>query len=121
MNTFPIATDVIAHGAEMVVGIEPVTDFDTGAQKTDKDGTPKWKIQFVYLAPGARKRELVEVGFASHKEPEFAPGSVPVFKGLVGRHWSNENAYGYSSGVALSAEEVGFRSAPSVEREPVAA
>ena len=120
MNQIPIDPAVFDQQLVMVVGCEPVVDFDTGAQKTDKDNVPKWKLQVLYKTERARKPEVVEIGFATPTQPEFGPESRPVFKGLVGRPWSNENQYGYSSGVALSAEQVGFRKPPSAERTAAA-
>ena len=116
MNQFPIDTAVFDQGIVMVVGCEPVVDYDSGVQKTDRENVPKWKLQVLYRANGARRPEVVEVGFATATQPEFDAESRPVFKGLVGRLWSNENQYGHSAGVAISAEQVGFRNAPSTER-----
>ncbi len=126
MNQIPVDAAMFDQCVLMVIGAEPVLDFETQAHKTDRDGLPKWKLQMLYKAPMARKPEVVEVGFAAAEVPELSPTSRPVFKGLVARHWDNENAYGYSSGVALSAEAVGFRDAPSASangshKEPVAA
>jgi len=121
MKQFPIDTAVFDQCTLMVVGCEPVVDFDTGAQKTDRDNVPKWKLQILYKAEGAPRPEVVEIGFATATAPEFDPTSRPVFKGLVGRPWANENQYGFSSGVALSAEQVGIRQAPSARRESAAA
>ncbi len=125
MNPIPVDAAVFDQCVQMVVGVEPVLDFDSQAHKTDRDGMPKWKLQLLYKAPNARKPEVVEVGFAAVEVPDVSPTSRPLFKGLVARHWSNENDYGYSSGVSLSAEQVGFREAPSAsngsKREPAAA
>lgn len=104
-----------------VIDIEPVLDFDTQKQKTDKEGAAKWRLQLLYKAPNARKPEVVEVGFATTDRPSPAPTDRPVFAGLVARHWENTNEYGTSSGLSLSADKVTFRSPPAATRKETAA
>ncbi len=103
-----------------VIAVEPVLDFQTQTQKTDREGANKWRLQLLYKAPTARRPEVVEVGFASPDQPEPGPTDRPVFAGLVARHWENTNEYGTSSGLSLSAEQITFRSAPQ-RREASAA
>lgn len=123
MNQIPIDTNQFVANIVGVVAIDPVTDYDTGEHKTNRDGTPKWRLQVIYQ-PAGRRRELVDIGFAAATEPMPGPGDRPVFVNLVGRHWANQNDYGYSSGIALSCDELKFRSAPANgarDREEVAA
>ena len=116
MNSVPIDPTVFDQCVRAVIDIEPVLDFDTQQQKTDREGAAKWRLQLLYKAPNARKPEVVEVGFATPDRPTPSPNDRPVFAGLVARHWENTNEYGTSSGLSLSAESVTFGSAPSSQR-----
>ena len=113
MNSVPVDPAVFDQGVMAVIAVEPVLDFNTQMQKTDREGAAKWRLQMLYKAPTARKPEVVEVGFSSPDQPQVAQGDRPVFAGLVARHWENTNEYGTSSGLSLSAEKVTFRSAPA--------
>ena len=109
MNAFQIDSNWFTHNIKGLIDIEPVIDFDTKQQKADRDGMPKWRLQLLFKTPDMRKPEVVEVNFATDEITRVEPGmAVPVFKGLTGRHWSNQNAYGYSSGVSISADEIEF-------------
>ncbi|MEM9656351.1 MAG: hypothetical protein AAGA65_30005 [Actinomycetota bacterium] len=122
MNVVPVDPNVFDKSVMAVIGVEPVLDFDTEAQKVDRrTNAPKWRLQLLYKAPTARKPEVVEVGFATDEVLDINPTDRPVFTGLVARHWENTNEYGTSSGLSLSAEAITFRSAPSASRKPVEA
>ncbi len=114
-------TAIFDQGVRAIIDIEPVLDFDTQMQKTDRDGAAKWRLQLLYKAPAARKPEVVEVGFATADRPNPGPDDRPVFVGLMARHWENTNEYGTSSGLSISADAVTFRSPPAAKREPAAA
>ena len=121
MNSVPVDPAAFDQSVRAVIDIEPVLDFDTQQQKTDREGAAKWRLQLLYKAPTARKPEVVEVGFATADRPNPGPNDRPVFAGLVARHWENTNEYGTSSGMSLSADTVTFRSPPSAKKEPAAA
>ena len=115
MNVVPVDANLFSAHIVGVVAIDPVTDYDTGEHKTDRDGIPKWRVQVIHQVPG-RRRELVDVNFAASTEPSPGEGARPVFTNLQARHWENQNAYGYSSGLSLTADEVSFRTAPNNNR-----
>ena len=121
MNSVPIDPAVFDQCVRAIIDIEPVLDFETQQQKTDREGANKWRLQLLYKAPNARKPEVVEVGFATPDRPNPGPTERPVFAGLIARHWENTNDYGTSSGLALSADTVTFRAPPSSRKEPAAA
>ncbi len=121
MKSVPVDPNEFDRNVMAIIGIEPVLDFDTGQQKTDRDGAPKWRLQVLYKTPRQRKPDVEEIGFATADLPEPGPMDRPVFVGLMARHWENTNDYGTSSGISLSAETVTFRSPPSQQREPAAA
>ena len=119
MNTYPLDTKLILANIESVVALDPVVDLDTGEQRRDRNGVPRWKLTVVYNDPGAYRRELLEIGFASPKALEPGSGDELVITGMSGRPWQRQNAYGFNSGFAVSAETVAFR--PRNSREPAAA
>jgi hypothetical protein len=92
------------------VGIDPVTDFETGEHRRNRDGVLRWKLTVLYQEPG-RKKELVEISFAAPSAPEAEPGAQVVLSGLVARHWETTNEYGTNSGVTLAADTIGFQPA----------
>ena len=119
MKNIPVDIAAIMAGIQSVVGLDPVVDYDTGEQRRDRNGVPRWKLTVLYQ-DGRRKRELVEIGFAAVDAPEPSPGAQLVLTGLSARPWENSNEYGFSSGVTLSAETVRFNP-PTQRREPAAA
>jgi hypothetical protein len=121
VRTIPVDIAAFMGKVQSVVALKPVVDFDTGEQRRDRDGTPRWKLTVLYLEDPKRKLELVEIGFAAAEAPEPSPGAELVLAGLVGRHWENTNEYGTNSGVALSAGSVGFKPAAGTGRDRVAA
>lgn len=108
MKQIPIDLNEFNDNIKAFIGIEPVVDFDTGEHRKDRDGRAKYRLQLLYKTARQRKPDVVEVGFASHEEPQLHDGTRPAFHGLIGRHWHNENEYGASSGVSLSAEAIDF-------------
>lgn len=108
MRNIPVDINAFLSKVVGPVGFDPVVDYDTGEHRRNNDGVPRWKLTVLYQDQG-RKKELVEIGFAAPQPPERASESDQlVLQGLVARHWENTNAYGTSSGVALSADTVGF-------------
>lgn len=119
MRSYPIDLAAFMPNVESVVALDPVVDLDTGEQRRDRNGVLRWKLTVLYNDPTAYKRELVEIGFASPTPLEPGPGDELMLTGLSGRPWNRQNAYGFSSGFALSAEQVAFK--PRGRREPAAA
>jgi hypothetical protein len=112
MRTIPVDINAFMASVQSVVALDPVVDYDTGEQRKDRDGVPRWKLTVLFQEEN-RKRELVEVGFAAATTPEPSPGAELVLTGLVARHWETTNDYGTNSGVSLSAQSVGFKPAAS--------
>jgi hypothetical protein len=110
MRNVPVDINTFQINVIGPVGIDPVTDFETGEHRRTRDGIPRWRLTLLYQEPGRRK-ELVEIGFAAPTPPEAEPGAAVVLTGLVARHWETTNDYGTSSGITLSADTVGFRPA----------
>lgn len=108
MRSIPVDINTFMTNIRGVSGIDPVTDFDTGEHKRDKEGVKRWKLEVLYREPRMSKSEVVQVAFSAHDEPDVNGGEL-VITGLVGRPWSNSNDYGHSSGVSLQADSVTFR------------
>jgi hypothetical protein len=110
VRTVPVDIPLFLSHVVAPVGIDPVTDFETGEHRRNRDGVPRWKLTVLYQEPG-RKKELVEVAFAAPTAPEAAPGDQVVLSGLVARHWEATNDYGTNSGITLAADTIGFQPA----------
>jgi hypothetical protein len=121
VRSYPIDSATILANTESVVALDPVVDIETGEQRRDRNGVLRWKLTVLYNDPGGYKRELLEIGFAANTPPEPGPGDELVINGLAGRPWERQNAYGYSSGFALSAEAISFRPRSRRSSEPAAA
>jgi len=109
MRNYPLDTNAIKANTIATVSVDPVVDFNTGEQKRDKDGIPKWRLEILVREPGATRSEVDHINFAAHEPPTATTPDEMVLTGLVGRPWSNENDYGHSSGVAMSAKSVRFQ------------
>lgn len=120
MNTFQIDAEWFTRSIRGLIDVEPVVDYDTKQQKTDKNNLPKWKLQLLWKTPemGTKKPLVVEVGFATDEVIQVEPGMTPTFHNLVGRHWENQNTYGYSSGVSMSADRIDFNTTNAKAPKP---
>jgi hypothetical protein len=97
MRDFPI--DIEAFMANMTpYGVAPVVDPETGEQRRDRDGVPKWKLRLIHDNPtDTRKPEFVEVGITEHGDRlNTKDGPWPTFTTLTGRMWEMNGRSGLS-------------------------
>ena len=92
-----------------VSDIEADVNYQTGEHKTNRDGVPMWRLELLVRRPGTGRSVVDQIRFPSPEAPVIDPTAELVVVSLVGRHWENENDYGYSSGIALSADSVSFK------------
>ncbi len=111
MSSYPIDVASYLSWVRGVSDIDADVDYTTGEHKTNRDGVPMWRLEVLVRRPGARRSEVDQIKFPAREAPVIDPAGELVITNLIGRHWANENDYGYSSGVALSADAVGFKPA----------
>jgi hypothetical protein len=106
---YPIDFGTYRKWVRGVSDIEPDVNSQTGEHKTNRDGTPMWRLELLVRRPGTGRSVVDQIKFPSTEALVIDPTAELVIASLVGRHWENENDYGYSSGIALSAESVAFK------------
>ena len=82
------------------------TAFRCGASRSSSAG------------PAARRSEVDHIRFPAREAPAVDPTGELVITNLIGRHWENQNDYGYTSGIALSADAVPLQARPPRHQRP---
>lgn len=111
MRNYPLDINALKAMIIATVSVDPVVEYKTGEHKRDKEGIPKWRLEILVREPGTTRSEVDRINFSAHEPPQITTPDELVLTGLTGRPWSNENDYGYTSGVAMSAKSVRFQSA----------
>ena len=115
MYRIPVDVDAFMAGVETPLGFDPVVDFDSGEQRTNREGLKQWKLDVSYRQPPTAqrprpgKRQVVEIKFSANELPEHKPNSTLHIGGMTVQYWQNTDDKGQArSGITLSAETVTF-------------
>jgi len=109
--SYPIDVAAYLSWVRGVSDIDADINPQTGEHKTNRDGVPMWRLELLVRRPGTRRSVVDQIRFPARQAPVIDPAGDLVITNLVGRHWEQDNDYGYSSGIALSADSVSFEPA----------
>lgn len=104
MQSIPVDTNPNRLGALLALGVAPDLD-QTGAQKSDRDGQPMWKVEALHRPPTVgefKPKPTVETIKIPGRQPVVDEMSPIEFVGLSARPWE----FNGRSGVSLSAEGI---------------
>ena len=99
MRTIPVDVSRMRFAA---IDVVPVTVYETGEVKTNKEGVPAWRVNTLCVVDGEAGGETVAVRLNAVRAPDFPPLTSVVFDGLSAMPWSQEGR----SGVAFLADGV---------------
>ena len=104
MRSLPIRTDRMRFA---LVDVVPVTVYETGEVKTDKQGRPAWRLNCLVLFDGDPGGEVLPIRVNSEKAPDFPALSTICFENLSALPWQQNDR----SGVAFMADGVSLETA----------